>query len=96
MHPSGHVDSGSGVRRPFTIKLSTDALESLGHRIIFIDNWIQRFSVNDEFRTFLYKDNMLQLFKEINLSLPIKIPMIIKNNIRRKSTKQGGVGLLRR
>ena len=59
MHPSGHVDSGSGIRRPFTIQLSTDALESLGRRINFIGNWIQRFSVNDEFRTFLYKDNML-------------------------------------
>ena len=55
MHPSGHVDSGSGVRRPFTIQLSTDALESIGHRINFIGNWIQRFSVNDEFRTFYTK-----------------------------------------
>ena len=48
---------------PFPSTLSRDALESLGHTINFIHNWLQCFSDNYELRTFLYNESMKELFR---------------------------------
>ena len=37
-HPSGPDNGGSGGGRPLLSTSSTDALYSIGHTIIFIDN----------------------------------------------------------
>ena len=41
MHPSGSYNGSSDGGIPFPNTLSIYALESLGHTINFVDNWLQ-------------------------------------------------------
>ena len=74
IHPPSLEDASSANVIPFPSKLSIDALESLGHTINFIKNWLQCFSDNYELRTFLYNENMKELFRLITLNIPIESP----------------------
>ena len=46
---------GSGVGRPISITSSKKELQSLGHTINFLDNWLQLFDINDQNRISIYK-----------------------------------------
>ena len=72
MHPSGTDYGSTGGGRPLSMTSSPDSLESLGHTINFIKNWLQCFSDNYELRTFLYNENMKELFRLITLNIPIE------------------------
>ena len=72
IHPPSLEDASSVNVIPFPSKLSIDAHESLGHTINFIKNWLQCFSDNYELRTFLYNENMKELFRLITLNIPIE------------------------
>ena len=71
MRTLGPEDSSSGGVRPLSSTLSIDTLESLGPTLNFINNWGQCFIENYEVRTFLHKENIQELFREIPLSLPV-------------------------
>ena len=58
IHPLFTDNGSSGDVRPLENTLSTDALESLGHTINYIDIWLQCFIYNYGERTGLYRDNM--------------------------------------
>ena len=45
-HPSEPENGSSGGGRPFPIESSKELLESLGHIINFINNWVQFFEDN--------------------------------------------------
>ena len=45
-HPSGTDNEISGIVKPLASKLSTDELESLGHTIKSVNNWLQYFIEN--------------------------------------------------
>ena len=68
MYPSGIETAISVGDRPLKNTSSTDKLESIGHKINFINNWLQYFSGNVSDKTGLYKQNMMKT----PLSLPIK------------------------
>ena len=74
MHPSGPDYGSTGGGRPLSMTSSPDSLESLGHTINFICNWLQYFSENYRERTGLYKANMKELFQKTPLSLPKRNP----------------------
>ena len=72
IHPPSLEYASSVYVIPSPSKLSIDSLESLGHTINFIKNWLQCFSDNYELRTFVYNDNMIDLFRLITLNIPIE------------------------
>ena len=78
IHPPSLEDASIVNVIPFPSKLSIDALESLGHTINFIKNWLQCFSDNYELRTFLYNENMIELFRLITLNITIESPCYYK------------------
>ena len=85
MHPLGNCNGSSDGSRSFIITLSTYLLESLGHKINFINNLLQFFGENNGERTGLYKLKMKELFQNIPLPLPIINPDGYKNYIKKLS-----------
>ena len=55
--------------RELTSTSSTYSLGSLGRTINFIDNWLQFFENNDGEITGVYKNNIIELFDTITLSI---------------------------
>ena len=73
-------DESSKGGKPMPIMSYEEALFSLGHKINFIDNWIQYFEVNYQKIIMIYKRNTSELFKTTPKSLPPKKIMVMKQN----------------
>ena len=74
-------DKSSSIGLPMTSTSSKKSLYSLGHKINFLDNWLQLFHENYQNRISIHTNNMSELFKIIPKSLPPKKVMIIKKKI---------------
>ena len=70
-------DESSGGVIPIPSKSSKKALYSLGHKINFLDNWLQWFDGNYQNIIAIYKIKMSELFETILKPIPPKKVMII-------------------
>ena len=83
-------NKSSGAERPIKNNPTKYAIASIGLTLNLINNWIQCFESNYTGRTLLYKEKMTELFKTINLTLPVKNPDYHKNKYQTEIKAVGG------
>ena len=69
-HPKVPDGASSGGGRPLSSTSLIHSLASFGHKLHFINQWIQCLDSNYSTRASIYNDKMQELFETIPLALP--------------------------